>query len=81
MIPALKNKVEVNNAARLLFETLSEGVSDNFTRHELLFSVGISVFPQPAHSAKKMIEQALEAIKKAQNNPKSSVEFFVNEKL
>ena len=81
MIPALKNKVEVNNAARLLFETLSEGVSDNFTKHELLFSVGISVFPQPAHSAKKMIEQALEAIKKAQNNPKSSVEFFVNEKL
>ncbi len=79
MLSGLKNKADVNREVRKIFEILNEGVSDNFTRHELLFSIGASVFPTSGSSAKKVIEQAISAIKKAQTNPRSSVEFFVKE--
>lgn len=79
LLPGLKNKSEVNHEIRRISEVLNEGVSDNFTRHELLFSIGVSVFPHPGHSAKKLIEQAITAIKKAQTNSKSSTEFFISD--
>lgn len=76
MLQGVKNPAEINHEIRKVFEILNDGVSDNFTRHELLFSMGVSVFPSPAHSGKKLIEQAMSAIKTAQRNNKSSVEFF-----
>ena len=79
MLPGLRNRMDVNREIRHIYELLNEGVSDNFTRHELLFSIGASSFPNPGHSTKKVIEQAISAVKKAQTNPKSSVEFFVND--
>lgn len=81
LLSGLKNKAEVNHEVRKITEILNEGVSDNFTRHELLFSMGVSTYPQPGHSAKKIIEQAIAAIKKAQGSPKSSVEFFTHEEI
>ena len=79
LLPGIKNKAEANHEIRRITEILYEGVSDNFTRHELLFSVGVSLFPHPAHSAKKLIEQAIAATKKAQENPKSSVEIYISD--
>ena len=79
LLPGIKNKAEANHEIRRITEILYEGVSDNFTRHELLFSVGASLFPHPAHSAKKLIEQAIAATKKAQENPKSSVEIYISD--
>lgn len=81
MLPGLKNMAEVNHEIRHIAEILNDGVSDNFTRHELLFSVGVSAFPRPGHSAKKVIEQVIAAIKKAQGSPKSTVEFFSADKV
>ncbi len=79
MLPGLKNRADINKEIRHIFELLNEGVSDNFTRHELLFSIGASSFPTPGHSTKRVIEQAISAVKKAQTTPKSSVEFFIND--
>lgn len=79
MLPALKNKAAVNHEIRHIFEILDEGVSDNFTRHELSFSIGVSSFPQPAHSAKKVIEQAIAAIKVAQRVNRNTIEFYSEE--
>ena len=81
MLPGLKNMAEVNHEVRRIAEILNDGVSDNFTRHELLFSIGVSTFPRPGHSAKKVIEQAIAAIKTAQATPRSTVEFFSGEKV
>ena len=78
LLPSLKNKAEVNHFVRKVAEVLNEGVSDNFTRHELLFSIGVSIYPNLAHSAKKVIEQAISAVKSAQNSHRNSIEFFVN---
>lgn len=44
----------------------AEPVADNFTQHEILTSIGVSIFPEPATSAKKLIEQSIMSIKKAQ---------------
>lgn len=79
MLPELKNKLEINHEIRRICEILNEGINDNFTRHEILYSLGISSFPQPAHSAKKIIEQAIAAVKKAKENVKNLVVFFGNE--
>ena len=79
MLPDLKNKAEINHEIRHIFEILDEGVSDNFTRHELSFSIGTSSFPQPAHSAKKVIEQAIAAIKVAQRVNRNAIEFYSEE--
>lgn len=43
----------------------NEGLTDNFTTHELVISLGVSLFPEPAHSAKKLIEQGIEAVRKS----------------
>ena len=77
LLPALKTKADVNNEVQKIFDILKEGVHDNLTHHELVFSMGVSVFPVLGHSSKKIVEQALNAVKTAQNNPKSSVAFFV----
>lgn len=47
---------------------LDEGVEDNFTHHEVSSSMGVSVFPVVARSGKKLIDQAIVAVKNAQNS-------------
>lgn len=47
---------------------LDEGVEDNLARHEIHSSIGVSVFPVVARSGKKLLDQAIAAIKTAQNN-------------
>lgn len=75
MLVNLNNNAEVNRELRWIIELLNEGVSDNLTRHELAFSIGASVFPALGHSSKKIIEQALSAVKIAQTE-KTPLVFF-----
>lgn len=76
LFSGIGSKNDTNQYVKRVFDVLKEGVSDNFTQHELLFSIGVSSFPYPARSAKRTIEQAIEAIKEAQANPKSSIKFY-----
>lgn len=46
---------------------LDEGVDDNLTHHDISSSIGVSVFPVVARSGKKLIDQAIVAVKNAQN--------------
>ena len=46
---------------------LDEGVEDNLAHHEVNSSIGVSVFPVVARSGKKLIDQAIVAVKNAQN--------------
>jgi len=45
-----------------------EGVDDNLTHHETRCSIGVSVFPVVARSGKKLLDQTIAAVKKAQND-------------
>jgi GGDEF domain-containing protein len=81
MLPLLKNKAEVDSEIRKIAEILNGGIQDNLTRHEIVFSMGVSLFPQLGRSAKKLIEQTIGAVKTAQESAQSSIEIFTNESL
>ncbi len=77
MMPNLSSFQELDRELLKLMAIFRDGVSDNFNNHELLVSVGVSTFPNPARSAKKIMEQSLEALKEAQTDTqKSSVVKF-----
>lgn len=76
LLAGLKNRTDVHKEMRKIAELLNDGVNDNFTRHDLSYSIGVSTYPHPGKSAKKIIEQAINAIKKAQSNSKNTIEFF-----
>lgn len=56
-----------------------EGVEDNFARHEINCSIGVSVFPVVARSGKKLIDQAIVAVKTAQNSG-GGINFYSEDK-
>ncbi len=76
LMPDLMSGYDLDMEIKKLMALLKEGVSDNFTTHDLTVSVGMSVFPNPARSAKKLIEQAIDALKQAQEMQGSSLVKF-----
>lgn len=76
LMPDLANGYELDMELKKLRNLFKEGVSDNFTTHELHVNIGVSVFPNPARSAKKLVEQAIAALKTAQEREGSSIELF-----
>ncbi|MBE6452468.1 MAG: diguanylate cyclase [Alphaproteobacteria bacterium] len=76
LMPNIKNAYDLDFELKKLMAILNDGVSDNFNTHDLIVSVGVSVFPTPARSAKKLMEQSINAIKQAQNSPESSIVKF-----
>ena len=53
-----------------------EPIADNFATHDLWVSIGVSVFPEPATSAKKLIEQAILSLQKAQKEGGRRMQVF-----
>lgn len=53
-----------------------EPVADNFTEHDISASIGVSVFPEPGSSAKKLIEQTILSIQKAQKEGGRRMQIF-----
>ncbi len=65
-------KVELSKIQALF----REPVADNFTTHEISASIGVSIFPDPATSAKKLIEQAILSLQKAQKEGGNRMQIF-----
>lgn len=57
-------------------EVLDAGISDNFVRHELAYSIGGSIFGRDARSAKELVAHAIEAVRKAQNDSGNSLVIY-----
>ncbi|MBR2034089.1 MAG: diguanylate cyclase [Alphaproteobacteria bacterium] len=76
LMPDIANPHDLDLELKKIMSILKEGVSDNFTTHDLVVSVGVSVFPNPARSAKKLIEQSISAIKEAQDQENTSLIMF-----
>ena len=53
-----------------------EGVGDNSNTHELTFSIGASLFPNPAKSAKRLSQQVVSAVKEAQQTKNNSIVYY-----
>ncbi len=67
LIPNITNVYELETEINKIIAILQDGISDNFTTHELVTSIGYSTYPSPSHSAKKLMEQSILALKEAQS--------------
>lgn len=76
LIPNVDNLENLDVEIKRVKAALDEPVADNFAEHRLETSVGVSIFPDPAASAKKLIEQAILAIQKAQHDGGKQVVIF-----
>ena len=73
LLDRLKDNFELDYYIRQIKEILERGFSDNFTRHNLVWSIGCSIFPQTSLSAKEVIEHAIAALREAQKEKNSSL--------
>ena len=76
LMPDILNGYELDLELKKLRNLFKNGLSDNFTTHELIVNFGVSIFTNPARSAKKLVEQAISALKVAQEREGSSIELF-----
>ena len=72
MMPNISNFQELDVELKKLLAIFNDGISDNFNNHELIVSIGVSSFPNPARSAKKLMEQSISALKEAQTDTQKS---------
>ena len=76
LLPDLNDEESLKLELHKIQKVFSEAVADNFTSHEIFASIGVSFFPDPASSAKKLIEQAALAVQKAHNDGGNRVQIF-----
>ena len=76
LMPDILTKHDFDVEMERLLSIFKEGITDYFTNHEVVVSIGASLFPKPARSAKKLVEQSIEALKIAQKEKKSSMNVF-----
>ena len=68
LIPNVDNLENLDVEIKRIKAAFDEPVADNFTEHRLDATIGLSIFPDPATSAKKLIEQVILSIQKAQRD-------------
>ena len=68
LIPNVDNMENLDVEIKRIKAAFDEPVADNFTEHHIDASIGVSIFPEPATSAKKLIEQVILSIQKAQRD-------------
>lgn len=76
LITGVDNMENLDVEIKRVKAALDEPVADNFTEHHLDASIGVSIFPDPATSAKKLVEQAILSIQKAQHDGGNRVVVF-----
>jgi len=73
LLSRLKDDFELDYYVRRVKEVLDSGVSDNFMKHDLKYSVGCSVFPEVSRTSKELIEHTIAAVRQAQSDTGNSI--------
>ena len=76
LIPEVQSSADLNVEIQRIKAVFDEPVADNFTEHQVVVSIGVSIFPDPSTSAKKLIEQAIMAVRKAQKEGGNKIILF-----
>lgn len=66
LVNDLQNREDLDVELKKIKSIFDEPIKDNFTEHNLNVSIGVSIFPDVAKSAKKMLEEAIKAIQISQ---------------
>ncbi len=76
LLPDVADEESLKVELQKIQNIFAEPVADNFTKHDISASIGVSVYPEPASSAKKLIEQAIMAAQKAQKEGGRRMQVF-----
>lgn len=76
MIPEISDYDALATECERIKGLFDDPITDNFTDYRLITSIGVSMYPEPATSAKKLIEHADLAVKKAIKDGGNRIVYF-----
>lgn len=76
LMPEVGDDSELASECEKIKGLFEEPITENFTDYHLITSVGVGIFPEPATSAKKLIEHADLAVKKAIKDGGNRIVYF-----
>ncbi len=68
LVPNIEDYEALQTEVDKVKQMFDEPIEDNFSRYEIKTSIGVSTFPEPATSAKKLMEQSILAVDRARKN-------------
>ncbi len=76
MMPDMQSRVEIEQEVLNIQKLLNQPIANTYARYEVSVALGVSVYPDTAQSAKKLITQAEMAIRQSLSEKKSEIVFF-----
>lgn len=76
VMPDMQSQVEIEQELANIQNLLNQPISNALARYDVSVAMGVSIYPDTAQSAKKMIAQAEMAIRQALKEKKSEIVFF-----
>lgn len=76
LMPDMQSDVEIERELTNIQNMLNQRISNAQIQYDISVAMGVSIYPDTAQSAKKMISQAEMAIRQALKNKQSSVVYF-----
>ena len=76
MMPDMQSRVEIEQEVINIQKLLNQPIANTYARYEVSVALGVSVYPDTAQSAKKLITQAEMAIRQSLSEKKSEIIFF-----
>ena len=76
LIFGLRSRYDLEVELNKIIGIFKQGINDNFTTHEIFASIGCSIYPESAQSAKKIIEQTIAALKEAKGKEGNALVFY-----
>ncbi len=65
LLPMGKDGNSLNDSVSRIKSVLDAGISDNFNKYDVAYSLGATVFPVSAPSAKKLVQLTIQAVEQA----------------
>ena len=76
MMPNMSSDEDIVREVEKIKELLNQPISNNYARYEISVALGVSIYPNTAQSAKKLITQAEMAIRQALKEKKNQIVYF-----
>lgn len=76
LMPDMQKDVEIIQEMEKIQALLNEPVANNFANYDISVAMGVSLYPESAKSAKKLIDQAEMAIRQALKEQYSKIVYF-----
>lgn len=76
LLPDMQSDMEIEQEVNNIQSLLNQPIINNQIRYDISVSIGVSVYPDTAQSAKKMISQAEMAIRQAMRDNQNDVVYY-----